>query len=87
MSDQTPNLSPTWAEMAARMRSKARNLRYSASQYGEDTPKGREATASAEAFERIAAGLHESHIESMYGRDGFIEQYRKSAADRGVANV
>lgn len=86
MSDNaTPNLCPTWAEMAARMRSKARSLRYSASKYGEDTPKGREALASAESFERIAADLYERHIEAMYARDGMLAEYRKFAADRGVA--
>lgn len=81
----TPNLSPTWAEMAARMRSKARNLRFVAGQVGEDTPKGRDALASADQYDRIAAGLHEAHIESMYARDGQLEEYRKFAADRGVA--
>lgn len=86
MSDNsTPNLSPTWAEMAARMRSKARSLRFTASKYGEDTPKGRDALASAESYERIAAGLHEQHIEAMYARDGHIDEYRKTAANRGAA--
>lgn len=82
MSDSTPNLSPTWAEMAQRMRSKARNLRFVATKYGEDTPKGRDALAAAESYERIAAGLHEAHIEAMYARDGMLEEYRKVQANR-----
>lgn len=85
MSDNATNLCPTWAEMAQRMRSKARNLRYAASKYGEDTPKGRDALASAESYERIAADLHERHIEASYARDGFIAEYRKIAANRGAA--
>jgi hypothetical protein len=79
------NLCPTFAEMAARMRSKARNLRYRASKYGEDTPKGRDALASAESYERIAAGLLEKAVEEMHARDGMLAEYRKSAANRGAA--
>ena len=85
MSDNTPHLSPTWAEMAQRMRSKARSLRITAAQSGDDTPKGREALADAAAYDRIAADLHERHIEAMYARDGMLAEYRKSAANRGVA--
>jgi len=87
MSDKTPNLSPTYAEMAARMRSKARNLRYIASKYGEDTPKGRDALADAAKYEGIAAGLAERTVEELHGRDGMLAEYRKSAANRGAACV
>lgn len=81
----TPNLSPTFAEMAARMRSKARNLRYSAARAGVDTPKGRAALADAAKYEGIAVGLAESAVEQLHARDGMLAEYRKNRADRGAA--
>lgn len=77
---RTPNLSPTFAEMAARMRSKVRHLLYVAQKYG-DTPKGREALEDAASYERIAAGLDENQREALAARDGMLDEYRKARAN------
>lgn len=84
MTDGSTNLSPTYAEMAARMRSKARSLRLIAKKYG-DTPKGRAALADAEVYARIAGGLDENQREALAARDGLLTEYRKAATNRGVA--
>lgn len=77
----TPNLSPTFAEMAARMQSKARSLRHKAAQSGENTPKGRLALADAAQYEAIAADLNESQAEVLAARNGLLTEYRKARAN------
>lgn len=78
----TPNLCPSYTEMAHRMRSKARSLRCSAARYGEDTPKGRHALDDAASFERIAEAMIEKAIEQLHARDGMLAEYRKVQANR-----
>ena len=79
-----PNLSASYSEMAARLRSKVRSLLFTAGNYG-DTPRGREALADAAKYERIATSLAEKQAETLAARDGLLTEYRKSAADRGAA--
>ncbi len=81
MSDKATNLSPTFAEMAERMRSKSRILRYKASQSGENTPKGRLALADAAQYDAIAADLAENQREALAARDGLLTEYRKARAN------
>lgn len=74
------NLSPTWAEMAARHRSKSRYHLACAEKYG-DTPKGRQHMADAESFARIAASFSEKAAEASASRDGLLDEYRKARAN------
>lgn len=77
----TPNLSPTFAEMAARMRSKARSLRHQADRVGHDTPKGRLALADAAQYDAIGADLAENQREVLAARNGLLTEYRKARAN------
>lgn len=78
---RTPNLSPTFAEVAARMRSKARSLRHSAAQFGHDTPKGRQALADAGVYAGIALDMDEKQQEVIAARNGMLAEYRKARAN------
>lgn len=81
------NLTPTYAEMSARMRSKARSLRHTADCVGHDTPKGRAALADAAIFARIALDMDEKQREARAARDGFLTEYRKLRANKENASV
>lgn len=75
---KSPNLSPTYAEMAARHRCAARSLRFQAARFGGDTPRGRLALSDAADHTRIAAGLEEKQAEALAARDGMLTEYRKA---------
>lgn len=77
---RSTNLSPTYAEIAERFRSKARNFLHRAEQYG-DTPKGRAALAEASDYSIIAAQMDEKQAEALAARDGFLTEYRKARAN------
>lgn len=77
---RTPNLSPTYAELAARYRSKARSLRSQAARYG-DTPKGRAALVDAASAERMARSAEQSQAEIVAARNGYLTEFRKAQAN------
>jgi hypothetical protein len=81
----TPNLSPDFAEMAARHRSKARSLRFTAKRYVAGSPRYQELHVDAEAHDRLAVKFDYAQAEQRAGRDGMLAEFRKSVANRGVA--
>ncbi|HYF47119.1 MAG TPA: hypothetical protein VD926_12965 [Acidimicrobiales bacterium] len=81
---RTPNLTPTFAEIAARQRAKARNLRAVAARYGPDTPRGRAALADAATFERIAASSDLAQAEVLAARNGTLAEFRRAQSARTI---
>jgi hypothetical protein len=72
----TENLSPTFAEMASRFRSKARHCAWRAERLGLDTPQGRQLLGDAARYYKVANGLAERQLEILYARDGLLAEYR-----------
>lgn len=78
--DGSPNLCPTWAEMAARYRSRSRYHLNRAQRFG-NTPKGRAEMKDAQFYASLAAEASEKQAEVIAARDGMLTEYRKARAN------